>query len=853
VRRGACFSFRLETSALAIAAAATPAAAHAQAGQIAPPAASPGTAGPAATAPAPTGQTTPPAVSAATAQPAAEEVRLNRTGRTMTIVIPLKDGPNYLGDVDVQVRPDDTVLIALDRLVELVAPRLDPARLAALRAVPTDQGFAELTAFAQSGLALELNKRALELSIGIPTGDRALRSIALSDLDPAAIGEFATPERFSAYLNIRGALDYVHKGSLTGLGDPFILFDGAARFSRVVLESEGEWDGQASRFRRNGSRLVYDDARHLARWTAGDLLPESRGFQGSLDIAGLGITRSYALLDPRRNVAPRGGRTFSLERDATVEAIVNGRTVRVLRLQPGTYNVSDFPFAQGGNDVELVIVDATGQREVISFTTYIERTQLAQGLSEYSLNLGVLTDRTNGVRYSNDIAVSGFYRRGMSDKLTLGGNFQYGASSYLVGGEAVLGTGWATIGGDVAFSHIAGSGNGWAGSFSIERVSQGANGGSSLIAAFEARSRRFGAVGQLLPDNPYRFIASLSYNRAIGSASFAGAQLRYASGRGTFEDERSVRLSVGHRIGRLTNIVLDAEWSDGARGQDRGFRISLVRRFGTRTSARAEYDSQDNRVRLGMQSSGGYGVGAWSGVANFDIGPDTYSLNASGNYVANRADIGLAHTAAYSQQSNSIVDQRTSLRVATSLAYAGGTFAIGRPISDSFAIMRRNPSSDPFSIIVEPSQGSYQARSGTFGPALYGQVGSYSPRALTYDVPDASTGLDIGTGSVRMLAPYRAGYLVTVGSDYNILAVGRLTSGGEALALKVGYATEVGGDGRRVQFFTNRQGRFGISSLRPGRWRLEIPETPPIIYELNIPESDSGVVRIGDLNPVDER
>jgi outer membrane usher protein len=821
----------LGTSLLTVASALIPAgAAHAQAIP----------ASPAAAAPAP-----PP--------PAAEEVRLNRTGRTMTIVAPLKDGANNLGDVDLQIRPDDSVVVSLARVVELLAPRLDPARLAALRAVPTDQGFAELAAFAQSGLPLQFDKRALELSIVITATDRALRSISLSDTDPSAIGTFATPEHFSAYLNIRGSIDYIHKGSLTGLQDPFFLFDGAARIGGIVLEGEAEWDGQASRFRRDGTRLVYDDARHLARWTAGDLVTETRGFQGSLDIAGIGIARSYALLDPRRNVAPRGGRTFSLERDATVEAIVNGRTVGVLRLGPGTYNVSDFPFAQGGNDVDLVIEDSTGRREVISFSTYIERTQLAQGLSEYNLSVGVLTDRLDGLHYSDDLAVSGFYRRGMTDNLTVGGNFQYAGRSYLVGAEAVVGTPWATIGGDVAFSHIEGAGNGWAANFSIERISQSAHGNSSLTATIEARSRHFGAVGQLLPENPYSLVASLTYNRAIGQAAFVGGQLRYSRGRGTIVDERSARLSLGYRIGRLTNLVLDAEWSRGARGEDKGFRISIVRRFGSRTSARAEYNSQDSSVRLGLQSSGGYGVGAWSGVANVDIGPDTYTLNASGNYTANRADIGVAHTAAYSEQSNSISDQRTSLRVATSLAYAGGSFAIGRPISDSFAIMRRYGGSDDFSIVVEPSQGSYQARSGVLGPALYGQVGSYSPRTLTYDVPNATAGLDIGTGSVRMLAPYRAGYVVTVGSDYNLLVVGGLRNGGEPLALKVGQAVEVGGEGRRVEFFTNRQGRFGISGLRPGHWRLEISGDPPVRYDLVIPETTAGVVRIGDLNPVEER
>jgi outer membrane usher protein len=141
-----------------------------------------------------------------------------------------------------------------------------------------------------------------------------------------------------------------------------------------------------------------------------------------------------------------------------------------------------------------------------------------------------------------------------------------------------------------------------------------------------------------------------------------------------------------------------------------------------------------------------------------------------------------------------------------------------------------------------------------FGPALYGQVGSYSPRTLTYDVPNASAGLDIGTGSLRMLAPYRSGYVVTVGSDYNIMAIGRLTvEGGDPLSLRVGYAIEVGGDGRKVELFTNRDGRFGISGVKAGRWRIEISGSPPVVYELDIGEASSGIARVGDLKPADKR
>ncbi len=772
----------------------------------------------------------------------------------MAIVVPVKDGANYLGDIDAQIMPDDTLLISTPRLIELLAPRLDTARLEALRALVTTDGFAPLAAFEQIGLPLQFDKQTLELTVNIALQDRALRSIALAELDRPIIGEFAQPEDFSAYVNVRGSLDYVEKGSNTGLGDPFLLFDGAARLDSFVLESEGEWDGQDKRFIRSGSRVVFDDPRHLMRWTAGDLISQNQGFQGLLDIAGVGLARTYALLDPQRNVAPRGGQTFSLDRDATVEAFVNGRSVRTVRLQPGTYNVSDFPFAQGGNDVELVITDDTGRRDVISFTLFIERTQLAKGLSEFSLNAGVLTHRTQGVHYSNDLALSGFYRRGITDRLTLGSNLQYADKSYLVGGEVVLGMDWGTIGGDVAYSHLSSIGAGWAANFSVERITRSLDRGSSLIATVEARSRRFGAVSQLQADNPYKLNATVSYNRSLSSTSFIGAQMRYAMARSGFVDERSARVSYGRRFGTRTNVILDAEWDRGIRGDDKSVRISLVRRFGSRSSARAEFDSRDNGVRLGYQSSGGYGVGSWSGAANVDIDDGVYNLNASGNYVANRADIGLAHTGAFAPEGDTISDQRTSLRVASSLAFAGGSFAVGRPISDSFAIFRPYKKGEGLSIEVEQSEDSYQARSGTFGPALYGQVGSYSPRTLTYDVPSASAGLDIGTGSLRMLAPYRAGYVMTVGSDYNVMVIGKLKDyGGEPLSLRAGSATEVGGDARKVELFTNRQGQFAISGAKAGRWRIEMAGSPSVVYELDIPETQSGIARVGEVAPADER
>lgn len=777
--------------------------------------------------------------------------RLNTSGRTMVIMAPFKDGAAFLGDVEVQIAPDDSIQVSVAQVVELLASALDPAVLEPMRPLAQPGVFAPLSAFEQAGLPILFDRRTMELIVAVPTSARARRSIGLAELDREVYGEFASPEDITAYLNIRGSVDYSHVGSTTGLGDPYFSLDGAARIHGVVIESEGAWSGTDNAFSRSGTRAVYDDVDRLNRWIVGDLVPQGRGFQGMQDLAGVSVARSYSMMDPQRNVAPRGGRTFTLDREATVEAFVNGRAVRTIRLAPGSYDVSDFPFVQGSNDVDLVITDDSGRRDVISFSLFVDRTQLAPGLSEYALHAGVLSSRRgSGVDYSDDFAFSGFYRFGFSENLTLGANFQYAQESALVGGEFVWGSSWGTLGGDVAYSSLD-AGDGWATNLSYERLVQDGEGGMSIMATVETRSRRFGAVGQLTPDNPFSFSAAVSMNRSFGESAFVGLQARYAQGRGVYEDETSLRFSYGRRVGAATSLVFDIDWADGQRGEDVGFRVAMVRRFGASASGRIEYDNHSERVRLGYQTSGGRGVGAWSAAGNLDLGDDRQGLNASGFYTANRADLGLAHSTAYSMTTNDISDQRTSMRIGTAFAFAGGAFAVGRPISDGFVIVRPYEGAREVAIEVEPSPEGYYARSGRLGPALYGQVSAYSPRTVMFDAAEAPAGFDIGQGALRLLAPYRAGYVVTVGSDYNITAVGRLMKAdGEPLALISGVAIEIGGEERRVDIFTNRQGQFGMSGLKAGRWRIEMIGSPPVIYELNVPETPEGVARMGDLTPV---
>lgn len=777
---------------------------------------------------------------------------LNTTGRVLSMVMPLKEDGRYLGDVEVRVTPDDTIEIATQQVFNLIREKLSGDAVQGLMLLAEPGVYANMERFEALGLPMSFDPQTMELGITLPVSARARQSIGLAELEQETFGEFTSPEAFTAFLNLRTSLDYTHVGASEGFSDPSVFMDGATRIGRIVFEAEASYDGFDGEFRRNGTRAVYDDIKRMNRWTAGDLRGQSRGLQGGVDLAGISVERAYGMLDPQRNLAPRGGQTFSLDRAATVEAVVNGRVVRTLRLDPGTYDVSDFPFVQGSNDIDLIITDDVGRREVMSFSLFIDRTQLATGLSEYGFYGGVIADRDgDGTEYGDDLSFSGFYRRGLSDRLTMGGNVMYSDAAAVVGAEMVWGTSFGTIGGDVAFSDLRDAGSGWALNVTYERLIQTEAGGTSIMAAVETRSRSFGSSNVLAVDNPYVLNATFGMNKSFGDQSFAGVQARYALGRDNREDEGSLRFTYGRRLGAFMNLIADVDYTIGSQSEGIGARLALVRRFGQNGSARAEYDTRNEQARLGYQTSGGQGIGAWSAAANLDVGSDLYGLNGTAAYMANRADLGFAHTTAYAADANEISSQRTSVRVGSSIAYAGGKFAIGRPISDGFMIVAPYSGADDVQVEVEPMESSRYAQSGLFGPALFGQVSSYSPRTVTYDAREAPPGFDVGQGATRILAPYRAGYLVTVGSSYGLTVIGSLLDyNGEPLVLLSGEAIEIGGEERRVTVFTNRQGVFGASGLKAGRWRIQMIGDPGPVYEVTIPESDDGIARIGTLRPI---
>ncbi|MFI4933457.1 MAG: fimbrial biogenesis outer membrane usher protein [Caulobacterales bacterium] len=786
---------------------------------------------------------------------APQSQRLNPTGRSITLTVPAKDGTFYIGDIVLQIDPDDHLSFSSQRLLDLLSNIIDPKILETLRGSIGGKATISPADLAGSGVQVTYNPQTLELALFIPSQMRAARSLQVSALDRAKFGTFEKPAGASAYVNFRGSEDYVEKGASKGFQNPVFFIDGAARLGGVVLESQGIWQpGVAgANFQRQDTRIVWDDEKNVIRWSIGDLTPVGRGFQSSPDMAGISLYRSYSVLEPQVIARPRGDRSFSLERPSVVEVYVNGQMVRRVQLDAGNYNLRDFPFTQGANDVRLSITDDTGRVQVLRFNIFFDQSQLAKGLSEFGLYVGAEAPlQASGPHYTNKAVISGFYRRGVTDNLTLGGNFQADDQSLLAGLEAVLGTSAGTFATQIATSNIKGYGAGWAGTLTYQRLIQRQDGRSdSINVSVQAFSKNFGPQGTLVPDNPFEYEIGAGYSHAFNDYVYAGVDLHFSKGRAPNPDYQNYRATVGWRLTPTISMTTDILYEDSTTHHGIAGVLSLTARLGQYSSVRADYDSRFNDARLSYQTLHGEGVGSYNLSADVERSDQGSGFNATGNYIADRAELGLSQTSTFNGTFSSVADQRTSVRFASSIAFADGAVSVGRPIYDAFAIVTPYKTLKGAAVTIDPTPYGFQATTGALGSAIEPNMASYNERTITVDAPTAPPGVDLGKGSFRLFPPYRAGYHLEVGSEYYVTAIGRLVGeDGGPLALVSGKAFEIAHPGHEpIVVFTNRDGRFGLAGLRPGRWRIEMLSDPKTIYVVDIPANADGVVRTGDIKP----
>lgn len=805
------------------------------------------------------GAATPPAI----ATPSKD---INPYDHDVDLTAPLIYRDRPLGELTVVLTRDDRFVVETATFLKLIGTLLNEASAAKLNGVLAGRATFENKDIADTGIVLEYDPGSLSVVVlRIDASERALEELFKTPHPDVEVLD-ATPARFSAYMNVNAVASYFWGDSTNkGLRKPSLYFNGAARYGKVVLEGDfqlAEEFGQndAYQFDRNYVRLVYDQPEDYRRWYLGDLDLETRGRQSYVRMGGLGVSRLRRRFDPFRPAVLQGNRQLVLQHDATVDVLRNGTLLKQFQLQAGAYDLSSLPLTTGSNNVEVRVRDVTGASQTIAYRSYLDPIDLVPGDYEYGAYIGKTSRRFGqSPNYDGRVAFSGFFRKAFVDAPAIGIGLQASEVTQVVTGQVqfVLGRG-SRIGFDASLSNTKGYGFGYAPGITFEQQIDRAGLLDSFTLHAEYTSRRFGSLGTDDPYNGSEITVDAQYARAINRALTLLLGGTYTKNRDNFGDTYRVNAIASYRFSPKWSVRAGVDYSDYGGGFSNrngfGFNISLVFTPNYQDRAEALYEHDQNLAQLNYTHTSDGSIGSVGYGALVSRDDNQASAQGYADYTASWFDASLSHSA-FGDGFNSITNQQvTSLRVGTSLAFAGGQFGVGRRIVDSFAILYPHESLKGHAVVAGQSlaENLYLSRSGALGGAVNGYLSSYVPQSVQYDVENPPPGYDVGTGVFRVNPPYRSGYALQIGTDAFASATGTAINGeGKPLVLVGGQVTALDGkDAAPIPFFTNSGGRFAVQNLRPGvTYRVELYNSGGV-FEIAVPKDTSGLV---DLKTITAR
>lgn len=750
-------------------------------------------------------------------------------------------------------------LVALDgvQLLRAIAPYVSPAKLTALRARIDRAGRLLPDAIHAEGLGVVYDPARVEVRLDVPLEMRPTRSVSLTGVGREGPETRASAD-VSSYVNVLAGLD-IQNGASGGRQPLVVDLDGAFNVLGNVVEGLGTYrDDGRTRWERGDVRFVRDEEELRTRFSFGDLSYRTDGFQSSQRTAGLAIQRNFGL-QPYRSSAPVGQSQLNLDRNARVDVLVNGQRMRTLDLGPGRYNVRDFPFVGGTNDVVLRITDEVGRVETIRFPFVFDTTLLGEGEHDFGLALGVPSETTRSGRTYNDAdrVYSLFHAYGLTDQLTLGANLQGSDDVRQYGVESR----WATIIGtfraDAALSDSVISGGGGALRLQHRYVETPSpqSVGQNLASSATFRSQSFSALGETTASNSTALDLAVLYGQRLyeqlygsiglgrqiarnGAAHVSTGDINFSL---PIADDVTAYLLLSTRQPsdgeKDHRIFLSVSWFPLGSGQRFGASYDYNRGEGATRRADWSYtpSTRVDAVRADLSVDREHTTDSLQGEVGYTGYRFTSSVYRSTETSRKREEGGRSH--------------RTSFNFGTALAFADGHFAVTRPISDSFVIIAPHPTIADQTIEANVVSDTPEARSDIFGPPVLPEVNSYYQRHIVVDAPDLPLGYDLGQQVHDVRPTYRRGVIVPVGTGATVLGDGVLIDAeGKPLPLERGTIVALDDSSLpAVEFFTNRSGRFRVEGLAPGRFRLELANEPEAAIVFAIPAGTFGRYDLGRL------
>jgi len=805
--------------------------------------------------------------------------KINTTGRELNLSVPLNVNQQLIGTVLLRIGVDDALTLEAEGLLALLQERLSDNSVKAIQESSVG-GRINLTEFSTADITAEFDQRQLALNLELAEAARKLQVLSLR-APVVDSQQLSIPSGFSAYVNTSTRFSNRQRSDVDQ-GEQAInaRIDGAIRLHRPVLVfdyvSEVDPVTDETEFVRQQISVIEDFEQRATRLTMGEVFTLGRSFQTSVNILGFSLGRDYSL-SPGRSIRPLGRHRFVLDRKSEIFVEIDGNTLSTLELDAGQYDLRDIPLLDGLNEITLRILDENGNEDSIDFNQLFSNSLLDTDEIDFAFSLGFPEVESNASdkRYEfGELVVSTHASRGWTDSVTLGLTAQGSPLVQQLGIQSLIATRFGLIEFDVSGSRLDSGSVGGATSLRFESVVSDGVDATRLELGLEHQSRSFSGLDRVVEDEDVleeselittddeafnrQTFAYLSGSRLLtGNLSMTGG-FNWSHSDVDNADQYAVVAGLSGQIGhvrgvswgaRLRHRIIDFE-TDDQRSTDVSLRLAY--RPDRTNSVFSQANSDENLVIAGLQrkvragSPGGYRVDIDARTSD-EIGDE---LSANFEYTGNRFETTLTHREIRSDTEATLRESSSQLNFETALVFAGGRFAVSRPIEQSFAIIRTHPTLDDRMLRINPDGDNEYARTSIFGPAVVPDLGAYTQRNIQYEVENLPLGYDLGVGLFTVKPNFGAGYALEVGSAATATLIGVLKDREtrEPVALVAGKAMKAGSpDDPGIDFFTNRRGKFALSGIAPGDYRLVLNGDSSRVGLITVTEDQGTFIRLDEV------
>lgn len=733
----------------------------------------------------------------------------------------------------------------------------------------------------QHGFSIEVNMKYQTIDITSPVELRKQQDVFLRSKPKVVSLQSASQSKpISGYVNMSHGFN---------IASNYLQYNGGYR-SNVniedwVVQSEFSYNtGAEDRMIVSGGRVIKDFQQQHLRLTLGDngspnlrtsiqRQPLASGFQQT--IFGVDVSQTMQLLGAS-NQQDSFSQVVVVPEEARVDVSINGRQIYSRIMLSGKYKFQDFPFQNGRNNINIVVVGLEGVLDEIDLEYFHNPSLLPKGQHEFKAVSGMPYQGANNLGQidSDRLTNLAYLRYGITNHIGATGYIQTVRDNVVAGGIGEVALQDNVVSMELTYSNNALDAPGTA----LRLQAYSSNTGyltqtikvlpSYYALSLVYMSRDFDPALLDGPvENDLQRIISPSMIWPINASSQLQATANFQS-QYSGENSQSYRLRAFYRTRQWQFNASIEQTVTSAENELKFYTTAMWRpkntprnRYSHRYSSSSKqhsfsanirpennnalnYQWNSNFAELGSNSHNGgvqYQTKGHNMSARFNRSQSSgFSNNEIGfDYFGPRGLVDVTHTRFQGRGLS------TSMRLNTAIAFVERHWGVSRPISNSFAILYPNNEAMTDSKIIFGG-GSILDR---YSAAVYPNLGNYQAYELKIDSANVPLGLDLGAQNYLMEGRLNSGQAIPVGKPggITIAQATLMKPNGEPLEMDVGYFIYVDDPELTVQFFTNRHGRLFVQGLKSGEYTVDLLGDAYEVFTVTIPKGVESPFDLGEI------